>query len=93
MVGTRKHRWLSLFVIACAAWYLSGCVTTNRTANAGKVAVVGGASGGFGKGDALELAGQGANRVLAAPRTQLIEQLAQKCERLGRHAMAVTAEK
>ena len=39
----------------------------------GKVVVVTGASSGFGKGTALELAGRGASVVLAARSTELIE--------------------
>jgi short-subunit dehydrogenase len=92
MLRSNTIRLICVLIVGCAAGSLSGCATTNRTANAGKVVVVAGASSGFGRGVALELAGQGANLVLAARRTQLIEQVAQDCERLGGKAVAVTAD-
>lgn len=55
----------------------------------GLTVVVTGASSGFGKGIVQKLAAEGANVVLAARRTKLIEQLA---EELGDRALAVTAD-
>jgi short-subunit dehydrogenase len=60
--------------------------------NAGRVVVVAGASSGFGKGVALELAEQRANLVLAARRTQLLEDLAQQCRERGANALVVTTD-
>lgn len=51
--------------------------------------VVTGASSGFGKGIAQKLAAEGANLVLAARRTKLIEELAVE---LGDNALAVTTD-
>lgn len=51
--------------------------------------VVAGASSGFGKGVARRLAAEGANLVLGARRTELIEELAREC---GRNAAAVTMD-
>lgn len=51
--------------------------------------VITGASSGFGKGVARRLAKEGANVVVAARRTQLIEELAEEC---GPNAVAVTAD-
>lgn len=51
--------------------------------------VITGASSGFGKGVARQLAAEGANVVLAARRTELIEELAAE---LGPNAIAVTTD-
>ncbi|HET9448205.1 MAG TPA: SDR family NAD(P)-dependent oxidoreductase [Steroidobacteraceae bacterium] len=91
----RQNSWmrlLALLLVGCAALHLVGCATAPESANAGKVVVVAGASSGFGKGVALQLAGQGANLVLAARRTHLIEQVARDCEQLGGAAIAVTTD-
>src|SRR5687768_9630352 len=58
----------------------------------GKVVIVTGASSGFGKGTALELARRGAALVLAARRGPLLEEVAQACEALGGSAMAVPTD-
>ena len=55
----------------------------------GLTAVITGASSGFGEGMARKLSGAGANVVLAARRTELIEELA---EELGPNAVAVTTD-
>lgn len=55
----------------------------------GMTVVVTGASSGFGKGIARQLAAEGANVVLAARRTELIEALAKEC---GPNAIAVTTD-
>ena len=55
----------------------------------GKVVVITGASSGFGKGTALQLAGGGAYLVLAARRDSLLEELAQQCQAQGGQAIAV----
>ncbi|MFP7288266.1 SDR family NAD(P)-dependent oxidoreductase [Shouchella clausii] len=55
----------------------------------GKTVVVTGASSGFGKGVALKLAAQGANVVLAARRTELLEELVREC---GGSAFAVPTD-
>lgn len=51
--------------------------------------VVTGASSGFGKGTAPELARHGACVVLAARSTQIFEALARECETAGGQALAV----
>lgn len=61
-------------------------------ASAGKVVVITGASSGFGKGVAKMLAAQGASLVLAARRTDLLEQLALECEAAGAQAVAVPTD-
>lgn len=55
----------------------------------GLTVVITGASSGFGKGVAQKLSEEGANVVLAARRTALIEELARQC---GPNAVAVTTD-
>ena len=62
-----------------------------ETAN-DKVIVITGASSGFGKGTALELARQGAQLVLAARRDELLDELALECRALGGSAVAITTD-
>jgi short-subunit dehydrogenase len=82
---------LSLCAIALLAALSSGCAIDPR-ANQDKVVVIAGASSGFGKGVALELADQGAKLVLAARRTELLDELAAECERRGGKAIVVTTD-
>ena len=82
-------------LLLCGALQLVGCAalsTVRATANNGRVIVITGASSGFGKGVALELADQGARLVLAARRTELLEELARECEARGGQALAVTTD-
>jgi short-subunit dehydrogenase len=58
----------------------------------GKVVVITGASSGFGKGTALELARRGAQVVLAARSREVIESLARACEQEGESALAVRTD-
>ncbi|MGH7217901.1 MAG: SDR family NAD(P)-dependent oxidoreductase [Candidatus Microsaccharimonas sp.] len=54
--------------------------------------VIVGASSGFGRGAALELARQGANVVVAARRTKLLDELVAQIKGEGGDALAVTAD-
>ena len=58
----------------------------------GKVAIVTGASSGLGVSFAVALAEAGADLVLAARRADRLEQTRAKVEKLGRQALAVTAD-
>lgn len=58
----------------------------------GMTCVVTGASSGLGRGAALRLAGMGANVVVAARRTLLLEQLAEEIAECGGVALAVTCD-
>ncbi|MFB5675023.1 SDR family NAD(P)-dependent oxidoreductase [Paenibacillus terreus] len=60
----------------------------NTKLRTGQTVVITGASSGFGKGVARRLASEGANLVLAARRTDLIEELARECG----SAIAVTTD-
>jgi len=58
----------------------------------GATIVITGASSGFGRGAAMKLGTSGANVVLAARRTGLIEALAREISAKGGHALALTTD-
>jgi len=64
----------------------------STTAVRGKVVVITGASSGFGKGTALELARRGASLALAARRGELLDELARECEAAGGRAIAIPTD-
>ena len=68
----------------------SGCAAEQSLKN--KVVVITGASSGFGKGVAIKMAEEGAQVVLAARRTELLQQVARDCEAKGVSAVVVTAD-
>jgi len=77
---------------------LSGCGApsqlgqSDRQRVVGRTYVVTGASSGFGRGVALKLAGYGANVVLAARRTDVLDQLATQVNAAGGKALVVTTD-
>lgn len=84
--GWERGIWLAIAFI----FYLQeGKRMDEKTPWNGLTVVVTGASSGFGKGAARRLAEEGANLVLAARRTALLEELAAEC---GLNALAVTAD-
>lgn len=87
----QASRWFKLIL---AGLFLGLCsfVQAASTSLNHKVIVVTGASSGFGKGLALKLASEGATVVLAARRTELLEQIAQQCRQLGGNALVVTTD-
>lgn len=75
---------------------LGGCATTlsqdeARTV-AGKTYVITGASSGFGRGVALRLASMRANVVLAARRTEVLEEVAAQARAAGGNPLVVTTD-
>jgi short-subunit dehydrogenase len=75
---------------------LGGCATSLRPSDEAAIGartfVVTGASSGFGRGVALELGGHGANVVLAARRTELLEALADEISNMGGTPLVVTTD-
>jgi NAD(P)-dependent dehydrogenase (short-subunit alcohol dehydrogenase family) len=57
-----------------------------------KVVVITGASSGFGRGAAVDLASLGAKVVLGARRTELLEEVAEECRRAGGEAVVCTTD-
>ena len=77
---------------------LSGCATSTHLSRSelsrvtGRTYVIVGASSGFGQGTALRLGELGANVVLAARRTDLLEEIAAKVRASGGQALVVTTD-
>lgn len=70
---SRRFKFLLLVLLLCLCSFVHAASNTLHH----KVIVITGASSGFGKGIALKLASEGATVVLAARRTQLLEEIAQ----------------
>ena len=75
---------------------LGGCATTlsadEQQSVAGKTYVITGASSGFGRGVSLKLAAMKANVVLAARRTEVLNQVAQEAQAAGGTPLVVTTD-
>jgi short-subunit dehydrogenase len=79
-----------LAVLLMALVLLQGCALAPRGEPlAGRTVVITGASSGIGKATAIELANRGANVVLAARRTELLEQAAREA---GGRTLVVTTD-
>ncbi len=84
--------------VCLAATSLSGCATSTYLGRselgrvAGRTYVVVGASSGFGQGVALRLGQLHANVVLAARRTDLLEEVAARVRAAGGQALVVTTD-
>jgi short-subunit dehydrogenase len=81
--------FLSFTLNSCATKKLS---RSGQEKTKGRTFVVTGASSGFGRGVALKLGEYGANVVLAARRTELLEQVADTIRRSGGKALVVTTD-
>jgi short-subunit dehydrogenase/predicted outer membrane protein len=87
-------RSLLLLALVCLL-PLAGCRSlsdADRRQLAGKTFVITGASSGFGRGVATELASHGANVVLAARRTELLEEVAAEARAAGGAALVVPTD-
>lgn len=89
----------SLFVaFMLLSLILSGCATSghmsprNQRKTAARTFVIIGASSGFGRGVAIKLRHYGANVVLAARRTELLEEVAKEVRNAGGKALVVTTD-
>jgi short-subunit dehydrogenase len=78
-----------LLVLVCTVSACSTLHPRSEATSGPRTVVITGASSGFGRGVALELAARGDNVVLAARRTALLEQVAREA---GSHALVVTTD-
>jgi short-subunit dehydrogenase len=91
-------RYLACLFLAPAALLLQSCATTTHLSgsDAPKIAhrtyVIVGASSGFGRGTAVRLGSLHANVVIAARRTELLEEIAREIEANGGKALVVTTD-
>jgi short-subunit dehydrogenase len=94
--GMRYNKHFVLVTILCI-FFFSSCSTwklgsSGQRKISGKTYVVIGASSGFGRGVAAELGKYHANVVLAARRTEVLEQLATEIRSAGGQALVVTTD-
>jgi short-subunit dehydrogenase len=81
--------------LICSGLLLGGCTTMSaddQQSIAGKTYVITGASSGFGRGVALRLAQLHANVVLAARRTEVLNQVASEARAAGGTPLVVTTD-
>jgi short-subunit dehydrogenase len=87
---------LLLFIVA-VSYTMTGCSTAklskgDQRSTAGKTFVITGASSGFGRGVAVQLGAYHANVVLAARRTELLEEVAAEVRAAGGKALVVSTD-
>jgi short-subunit dehydrogenase len=92
-----RHMSLYVLLLLLISFYMSSCTTAElgsagRRKTAGKTFVIVGASSGFGRGVAEKLGTYKANVVLAARRTDLLEEVAGKVRAGGGNALVVTMD-
>ncbi|UOQ72702.1 SDR family NAD(P)-dependent oxidoreductase [Hymenobacter cellulosilyticus] len=92
----RLMSW-AMGLLLLLAWVLSSCATSKpgsaiQKQVQGKTYVIIGASSGFGRGMAEQLGTMKANVVLAARRTELLEEVATKIRASGGQALVVTTD-
>lgn len=90
-----RQRFMLFVVVLCSILALSGCASlspADEQSIAGKTYVITGASSGFGRGVALRLGALKANVVLAARRTDVLDEVAGKATAAGGQALVVTTD-
>jgi short-subunit dehydrogenase len=87
---SRAATWLLLFVLGSCATSKPGAAVQKKVQ--GKTYVIIGASSGFGRGMAEQLGAMKANVVLAARRTDVLEEVAGKVRAAGGTALVVTTD-
>ena len=95
MRATRSYGFISILVFGSVMFM--GCATSKLGKNdqqktSGKTFVVTGSSSGFGRGVAIQLGEYGANVVLAARRTEVLEEVAAIIRKAGGKALVVTTD-
>jgi short-subunit dehydrogenase len=92
---TSPQRFALRFLLLLSFLLVGGCASlseSDRQSIAGKTYVITGASSGFGRGVALRLAGMKANVVLAARRTEVLNEVASQAQAAGGSALVVTTD-
>jgi short-subunit dehydrogenase len=91
-----RGRCARRFLCIAAISFLAGCATGLRPSDQQRIAnsvfVITGASSGLGQGVALTLASHGATVVLAARRTELLEEVAAEVRSAGGASLVVTTD-
>jgi short-subunit dehydrogenase len=95
-MAAHRPRGLVRLILLLPVLHLAGCATALKPGDAERIAgrtfVITGASSGFGQGVALKLAAHGANVVLAARRTALLEEVAAEARAVGGVPLVVTTD-
>jgi short-subunit dehydrogenase len=97
MSPATRLRFCALGLLTLLAVGLGGCVSTrlgsaDQARLANKTYVITGASSGFGRGVAVRLGAEHANVVLAARRTELLQEVAAQVEAAGGKALVVATD-
>jgi short-subunit dehydrogenase len=97
MKAIRIPLWRSVSIMLLCCCALAGCATGSLSPDAqqqvaGKTYVITGASSGIGRGVAEQLAGLKANLVLAARRTDVLQQVAAEARKAGASVLVVPSD-
>jgi NADP-dependent 3-hydroxy acid dehydrogenase YdfG len=86
------HGVAAILLLLSFAGCLNPVVSDTARQFAGKTVVITGASSGFGRGTAVAFAARGANVVLAARRTHLLQEVAREVREAGGTPLVVTTD-
>src|SRR5687768_16339409 len=93
-----KSRGISFYILIIGIYtLLNSCASSSLTKaeqrkTRGRTFVITGASSGFGRGVAEQLGRYGANVILAARRTEVLEEIAVQVKSAGGNALVVTTD-